>query len=67
MQEMFNKALETQRDVSVAAAQGVTPNVVYPPPGQTAQAGAEVVICPKCKSKSTLSQKHCTNCGNKMV
>ena len=67
MQEMFNKALETQRDVSVAAAQGVTPNVVYPPPGQTAQAGAEVVICPKCKSKSTLSQKHCTNCGNKIV
>jgi hypothetical protein len=76
MQEMFNKALETQRDVSVAAAQGVTPNVVYPPPGQAAipftpvtpvaQAGAEVVICSKCKSKSTPGQKYCNNCGNEM-
>ena len=33
VQEMFNKALETQRDVSVEAAKSSRPSVVYPPPG----------------------------------
>lgn len=76
MQEMFNKSLETQRDVSVAAAQGPKPHVVYPPPGQPGffttpvtpviPGGTEVVVCAKCKSKVPTGQKYCTNCGNEM-
>ena len=81
MQEMFNKALDTQRDVSVAAAsQGGNPNVVYPPPNQPgyyppqypspqagpAGTGAEAILCPRCKSKTATGQKFCENCGNQM-
>lgn len=76
MQEMFNKSLEMQRDVSVAAVGARPPAVVYPPPGQPgfyatpvtpiSPAGAEVIICPKCKTKVPTGQKYCTNCGNEM-
>lgn len=76
IQEMYNKALETQRDVSVAAAQGRGPTTVYPPPGQpgfyvppgttASPIGAEVIICPKCKTKVFPGQKFCNNCGNEM-
>ena len=73
VQEMFTKSLETQRDVSVAAAQSPKPHVVYPPPGQpgfymppTSPVGAEVIICQKCKTKVPVGQKHCNNCGNEM-
>jgi hypothetical protein len=76
MQEMFNKSLEMQRDVSVAAVVARPPAVVYPPPGQpgsysapvtpVSSAGAEVIICPKCKTKVLTGEKYCTNCGNEM-
>jgi hypothetical protein len=80
MQDMFNKALETQRDATVGVAQGG--KVVYPPygAGPTGAGGAgffnvameagtekkEVVICPKCKTKVPPGQKYCDNCGNEM-
>jgi len=81
MQEMFNKALETQRDATVGVAQGG--KVVYPPPGQgypgtggvggvgvynvtTPGAGTEAVICQKCKSRVQAGEKSCWNCGNEM-
>lgn len=34
MQEMFNKSLETQKEVSIAATHSGQPNILYPPYGQ---------------------------------
>lgn len=72
MQEMFNKALDTQRDVSVAAAQSGQPNVVYPPSGHSpiyttpvAPAGVTFIICPKCNTKGSKGE-YCNNCGNEI-
>ena len=81
MQEMFDKALETQRDATVGVAQGG--KVVYPPHGMgpggigggpdfynvSMDSGAEkkkVIICSKCKAEVPPGQKYCSNCGNEM-
>jgi hypothetical protein len=73
MQEMFNKALDTQRDVSVAAAQSGHPNVVYPPQGHSpiyttpvTHSGITYIICPKCDTKGSKGEKFCNNCGNEI-
>jgi hypothetical protein len=71
IQEMFNKSLETQRDVAVAAAKSGGPQVVYPPPGQQGFhagpfGGPEVIICPRCRAKVAAGHKFCTNCGNEL-
>lgn len=82
MQDMFNKALETQRDAAVGVAQGG--KVVYPPYGPGLMGGGpggagfynvsmesgggtqKVIICSKCKSEVKTGEKFCTNCGNQM-
>jgi hypothetical protein len=73
MQEMFTKSLETQRDVSVTAARGPMPNVIYPPPGQPGffttaltPGGTDLIICQKCHTKVPTGQKYCSNCGSEM-
>lgn len=74
LQEMFEKALETQRDTAAALARGETmPTVVFPPGGGAplqvggahaaeGQAG-EKVICPNCGWKNPVGDKFCSNCG----
>lgn len=82
MQEMFNKALETQRDATVGVAQGG--KVIFPPYGPgpmggpggagfynvSMEAGSgggqKVIICSKCKSEVKTGEKFCPNCGNQM-
>lgn len=82
MQQMFDKALETQRDATVGVAQGG--RVVYPPQGQpgfyggpmvyntgqgapsSPQGAEETVICAKCKSRVKTGVKFCNNCGTEM-
>lgn len=80
MQEMYNKALETQRDATIGVAQGG--KVVYPPYGMgrggaggpdfynvSMESGGgkeKVIICSKCKTEVPLGQKYCSNCGNEM-
>lgn len=79
MQEMFNKALETQRDATVGVAQGG--KVVYPPHGymgsgspgpggpgfynvNMSTGGAEkVMICKKCKHENVYNPDR-TRCTN---
>lgn len=82
MQEMYNKALETQKDAAIGVSQGG--RVVYPPyghagsgqggPGGTgfynvhmeSRGTQRVIICSKCKSEVKAGEKFCANCGNQM-
>ena len=71
MQEMFNKALETQASVAQAFGHGI---------GQAAQAGAaggggapaptqaqRVIVCRRCLQESPLATKFCPNCGDTLT
>ena len=69
-QETAFRAMETQRDISVAYAQGggqppviVTPGVgagvTAAPVGTTGR----VVVCPRCHLESPVGVKYCQNCG----
>jgi hypothetical protein len=70
VQEVFTKSLDTQRNVSISAADGLKHHAVYPAAGQPAvyfsPPGMETVICLKCKSRVSTGQKYCTICGNEM-
>jgi hypothetical protein len=74
LQEMFEKALETQRDTAAALARGEsTPTIVFPPGGggplyvggahgAEGQAG-DIVVCRNCGVKSPVGTQFCSNCG----
>lgn len=70
MKEMFNKALETQSEVSKAFAYGggqqqapATPPAAGTPGGQAQR----VVVCRRCMQESQAGTKHCPNCGNSLM
>jgi hypothetical protein len=79
LKAMFDKAMDTQRDISTAYAgqkgQGTT--VVYPPSGGQAQvisgdgttAGGvrEVIVCRKCLKKWEVGTRYCPSCGAELV
>jgi regulator of protease activity HflC (stomatin/prohibitin superfamily) len=74
MHDMFNKAVETQRDTSVGTARGS--NIIIPgtgpgqgttvigPQGQTSGA-QKVMVCPNCHLETEVGKKFCENCGHK--
>ena len=69
-QETAFKAMETQRDISVAYAQsgGQTPVIVTPGAGTGVVAGpgeigGRVTVCPRCHTESPVGVKYCQNCG----
>lgn len=69
MQEMFNKALETQAQVISAFAQGGASA------GQTQPEGAgsspappqRVVVCRRCQQESPVATRYCPNCGDTLM
>jgi hypothetical protein len=74
LQEMFEKAVETERDTAIAFARGGgTPTVVFPPGGGGplyvgGEHGAEgragdMVVCTNCGVKSPVGTQFCSNCG----
>ena len=73
MQEMFNKALETQASVAQAFAHGGG----QAPQAQTPAAGAptsgtpadpqRVVLCRRCFQESAVGTKFCPNCGDSLM
>lgn len=73
MQDMFNRAVDTQRDTAVAAARSGQPRmtVVAPgfgPAGVVQAGGMRVLVCPKCRAESfEAGRQFCNNCGNKFV
>ena len=70
MKEMFNKALETQSEVSKAFAYGGGQRQA---PGAPAGAGVpggqaqRVVVCRRCMQESAAGTKHCPNCGDSLM
>ena len=69
MQEMFNKALETQASVAQAFAQGGGQAAQSQPP-PVASPTAEphrVVLCPRCFQESAVGTKFCPNCGDTLM
>ena len=69
MQEMFNKALETQASVAQAFAQGggqaaqSQPPPVAPPTAEPQR----VVLCRRCFQESAVGTKFCPNCGDTLM
>lgn len=66
MQEMFNKALETQASVAQAFGQGGG----QAPQAQPAAATSEpqrVVLCRRCFQESSVGTKFCPNCGDTLM
>ena len=71
MKEMFNKALETQSEVSKAFAYGggqqpqapAQPPAGAPPGGQAER----VVVCRCCSDESPVGTKFCPNCGESLL
>jgi len=68
MQEMFNKALETQRDVSVAATGANRPTVITGAGGMGAVVtgmvpGQGAYRCTKCGAEVPVHHKFCGACG----
>ena len=69
MQEMFNKALETQASVAQAFAQGggqaaqSQPPPVAPPTAEPHR----VVLCRRCFQESAVGTKFCPNCGDTLM
>ncbi|MCH7800097.1 MAG: hypothetical protein IIC24_01000 [Chloroflexi bacterium] len=68
MQEMFNKALETQSQVSQAFAQGISQPAPQAAQGGSAQPGTasgpqRVVVCRNCMAESDAGTRFCPNCG----
>lgn len=66
LQEMFNKALETQRDVSVTASQ--RPDIVIPGMGGYGLGGmggigGEMLSCPNCRNRVMAGLRFCGYCG----
>jgi len=65
MQEMFNKALETQASVAQAfAAGGGQAPQAQPPPAAEPQ---RVVLCRRCFQESSVGTKFCPNCGETLM
>ncbi|MBN1954324.1 MAG: zinc-ribbon domain-containing protein [Anaerolineae bacterium] len=69
-QDLAYRAMETQRDVSVAYAQkGDAPIIVTPGAGGAGVVAApvggtgRVVVCPRCHLESAVGTKFCQNCG----
>ncbi|PKB72749.1 MAG: hypothetical protein BZY75_05420 [SAR202 cluster bacterium Io17-Chloro-G7] len=73
MQEMFNKALETQAQVSSAFASGGGQGA-QAPQAQAGSAGAtpapvgeRVVVCRRCQQDSPVATRFCPNCGDTLM
>jgi hypothetical protein len=70
---MFSEALRAQAEVARAFAQGQTrePTVIFPAGGgagiptfvSDGRVSGEVQVCPRCRVKSSVGTKYCTNCG----
>ncbi|MCH7606265.1 MAG: hypothetical protein IH962_03830 [Chloroflexi bacterium] len=72
MQEMFNKALETQSQTAQAFAYGGGQTGQSQPPAAGAPAGTppqaqRVVICRRCHQESPVATKFCPNCGESLM
>ena len=74
MQEMFNKALETQSQVAQAFARGGGQSGQSQPPAAGAPGGApaeaqpqRVVLCRRCHQESPVATKFCPNCGESLM
>jgi len=70
MQEMFNKALETQAQVSsaFAAGGGQAPQAQAGGSGAAPAPGGErVVVCRRCQQDSPVATKFCPNCGDTLM
>ena len=69
MQDMFNKALESQAQVISAFAQGgSSPGQVQP--GGTPSPSAQpqrVVVCRRCQQESPVATRYCPNCGDTLM
>ena len=66
MQDMFNKALETQAQVASAFAQGggqAQPARASAPAAETQR----LVVCRRCLQESPVSTKYCPNCGDGLM
>jgi hypothetical protein len=68
MQEMFNKALETQASVAQAFAQGggQAPQA-QPAAAPPAAEPQRVVLCRRCFQESSIGTKFCPNCGETLM
>jgi hypothetical protein len=70
MQEMFNKALETQAQVSsaFAAGSGQAPQPQAGGAGPASASGTDrVVVCRRCQQDSPVATKFCPNCGETLM
>jgi rubrerythrin len=72
MQEMFNKALESQSQVAQAFAQGSGQQAPQAQPGASGQPAADsgasrVVVCRKCMAESAAGTRFCPNCGTTLM
>ena len=69
MQDMFNKALETQAQVASAFAQGG--GSASPPQSRSAAASPaqaqRVVVCRRCLQESPVATRYCPNCGDTLM
>ena len=77
--ETARHAIDRTADIAkeyARASSGQSPTVIYPPQGNAggtvigggqtiSQAGTEVVICPKCQTKSQPGTQFCHNCGHR--
>ena len=64
MQDMFNKALETQAQVASAFAHGGGQAQTNAPSGSGNQ---RVVVCRRCLQESPTATKFCPNCGDTLM
>ena len=69
MQEMFNKALETQASVAqaFAAGGGQSPQAQQPAAAAPAAEPQRVVLCRRCFQESSVGTKFCPNCGETLM
>ena len=70
MQDMFNKALETQASVAqaFAAGGGQAPQAQTPAAGAAPSAEPQrVVLCRRCFQESSVGTKFCPNCGETLM
>jgi hypothetical protein len=69
MQEMFNKALETQASVAqaFAAGGGQPPQAQSPAAATPAAEPQRVVLCRRCFQESPVGTKFCPNCGETLM
>ena len=66
MKEVFEKAMDTQRDVSVAAASSAGGAGAARQEAEETKGKEAILLCPNCRAEVPAGDKHCSNCGNKI-